>query len=183
VNPRPPLNHKNPFADGYGLRSNFPPCIDMNNPDVPRYTYGRMRWYDAEMGRYSSWQPLVAHDPIRADESALYMDRPCVIQLKRGGLLRYFPKVMSEDRRVRLAQKCRSFQGYRQYKFGPGGLANEPRVHVLLASNAQPVDTASADDRSYASPGYQYHGIRMQAEPLESQRRIFVFIVGACFGI
>ena len=70
-----------------------------------------------------------------------------------------------------LAQACRSYQDYRQYKFGPGGIANEPRVHVLLAAGA---NAAATEDASQAAamntaPGYQYHGIKMQAKPLSSQ--------------
>ena len=153
-----------PSATGYGHRDNFPVGIDQSSADVPTYTYGRIRRYNPSIGRYGKWEPLLAFDPIRNDDSGLYMDRPCVIQLKRGGMIRYFPRIVSEHRRSFLAQKCRDCQEYRQYKFGPGGLSNEPRVHVLLSSSA--ASEGISCDSPFIAPGYQYHGIRMQAQPL-----------------
>jgi len=165
-----PVVPNNPFAAGYGHRSNFPCDVDVQNYDIPKYTYGRIRRYDESTGQYGSWESLIAYDPVRPGDSSLYMDRPCVTQLKRGGTIRYFPRIVSEERRNHLAQKCRDFQEYRQYKFGPGGLANEPRVHVLLSAYAAaPNGDASS---STAALGYQYHGIRMQAQPLDSEPAI-----------
>lgn len=157
-----------PFVTGYGHQSNFPVGTDFSDDgDVPTYTYGRLRRYNEKTGRYGEWEQLLAHDPVRTGPNGLYMDRPCIIHLKRGGMIRYFPRIISEERREYLAEKCRDFQEYRQYKFGPGGLANEPRVHVLLSTRATRVD--SDDATPIVAPGYQYHGIRMQAQPLSSE--------------
>ena len=154
-------------VNGCGHRSNFPSDVDIKQEDI--YIYGRLRRYNESEGKYGSWETLHAYDPVRAGDSGLYMDRWCEVQLKRGGTIRYFPRIVSEGRRAVLAQKCRNFQEYRQYKFGPGGLANEPRVHVLLSANAAvPVDGDNASTVE-AAPGYRYHGIKMQALPLSSE--------------
>ena len=158
-----------PSVNGYEHRSNFPPGTDINREDVPRCTYGRLRRYNESNGKYGNWEPLIAYDPVRAGNADLYMDEPCEVHLKRGGMIRYFPRIVSEKRRDTLSQKCRDFQEYRQYKFGPGGLANEPRVHVLLSANAAaPMDGDNASTVE-AAPGYRYHGIKMQAHPLSSE--------------
>ena len=160
------LATNNSCVTSYGYRYNFPAGIDLSNADIPTYTYGRIRRYNTSTERYGEWEKLLAYDPVRTCVDGLYMDRPCEIRLKRGGMIRYFPRIVSEDRREYLAQKCRDFQEYRQYKFGPGGLANEPRVHVLLSSSAT---SPSCNNASHVSPGYQYHGIRMQAKPISTE--------------
>ena len=158
-----------PSVNGYGHRSNFPPGADINREGVPRYTYGRLRRYNDSEGKYGNWEPLIAYDPLRAGDADLYMNEPCEVHLKRGGMIRYFPRIVSEKRRDILAQKCRDFQEYRQYKFGPGGLANEPRVHVLLSSKAAVPMSGDYASTIEAAPGYKYHGIKMQAQPLSSE--------------
>ena len=158
-----------PSVNGYGHRSNFSPGTDINREDVPRYNYGRLRRYNESEGKYGNWEPLIAYDPDRAGVADLYTDEPCEVYLKRGGMIRYFPKIVSEERRATLAQKCRDFQEYRQYKFGPGGLANEPRVHVLLSAKAAAPMSGDNASTIGAAPGYRYHGIKMQAQPLSSE--------------
>ena len=158
-----------PSGIGYGHKSNFPSDADINQHDVPRYIYGRLRRYNESEGKYGNWEPLIAYDPDRAGVAGLYTDEPCEVHLKRGGMIRYFPKIVSEERRATLAQKCRAFQEYRQYKFGPGGLANEPRVHVLLSSKAAAPMSGDYGSTIEAAPGYKYHGIKMQAQPLSSE--------------
>ena len=163
------LATNNPFVAGYGHKSNFPSDVGINQDDTQSYTYGRVRRYDECDGKFGRWEPLIAYDPDRAGVAGLYTDEPCEVHLKRGGMIRYFPKIVSEERRATLAQKCRDFQEYRQYKFGPGGLANEPRVHVLLSAKAAAPMSGDNASTIEAAPGYRYHGIKMQAQPLSSE--------------
>ena len=120
---------------------------------------GRIRYYDAAKKEFGDWQTIHAED--LTEECVLLQKKTKVwnIQLRRGGLLRVFPNMLSEPHRqeVSRAVEKECNKQLRQYPFR---LGEEPRVHVLLSVNA-------TEDEDKAQPGYLYRrSVKMKGLPL-----------------
>jgi hypothetical protein len=137
---------------------------------------GRIRRWSQNSNGYGSWEDIILYEQ-RDDgsEETMCTVNETRLHLRRGGLLRFFGKLVPHMRRKRVANAMRSSKLYRQYYFGPGKIYLEPRVHVLLSSKAKqhnlPEDkNANVEEedmkKSVCNPGYIYHGVKMKAQPL-----------------
>jgi len=92
--------------------------------------------------------------------------------LKLKGKFLFYPSFVSEERRHSLAENVK-LCNLRQYYFGPSEYP-EPRVHVLLHSDAcqESKSGTIGEDTDHNNPGYQYHGVKLKAEPLSSATSI-----------
>lgn len=120
------------------------------------YQCGQIRRYNTTKAAYEEWEPLMCRDRCRAN--GLELDMTDLIELKfnRGGSIVYYPQMLTEERRKALALDCRMLEPeYRQYNLGT---PFEPRVHVLLQKS----------EDCLLGLGYQYHGVAMKAQPIES---------------
>ena len=177
--------------------------------DVPRIfappsppTAGKIRRYDGTTGKFGPWSELLCpRRRRRGDEDQRIRDldgdrdddddgnghgpmpaggrERLVLNLSRGGRLRFIPGALIGNRREEIAGAMSVCRLYRQYGIG---LHPEPRVHVLLSSFADDDDRdkADADDAGAGAggskdprsivpkpkPGYFYHGVSMKALPL-----------------
>mmetsp|Transcript_17218 Transcript_17218/g.49908 ORF Transcript_17218/g.49908 Transcript_17218/m.49908 type:complete len:1249 (-) Transcript_17218:777-4523(-) len=107
-------------------------------PHKPFIKVGRIRFY--QDGKWCRWHDLRA--PLPSDElnpaskNRLSFHSPLCIRLRHGGRVKFWSSMLSEDRRLRVARAMADCKLYRQYGFGPGCVYKEPRVHVLLSSDA-----------------------------------------------
>lgn len=112
---------------------------------------GRRRFYDAQTDAYGAWSDLC----VSPDKSKL------TIPLNRGGKLVFRPNVLSPTEQSTLTAVMQNCKLFRQYSFGE--TYAEPRSHVLLSSKIKSDDKMNPQ----VQPGYEYHGIRMKAHPLD----------------
>lgn len=114
----------------------------------PKFIFGKTRIF--ENGTWSAWHDLTTQD-VAPDGAAKIGQSFCTLTMSDGASIKYYPRMLPEERRSKVAESCRNCQNYRQYRTG---MHNEPRVHVLFNNNEQ--------------LGYRYHTVSMQPEPLSS---------------
>jgi hypothetical protein len=79
------------------------------------------------------------------------------IPLRRGGLIRLFPNIISENVFRQIDEEVRGSGLFRQYRIQ--GINDEPRCHFLLHQDA-------TEDFEDEQPGYRYARITLKARPL-----------------
>ena len=123
---------------------------------------GKIKLYNEKRGEYGPFKELllpapVAHQGPRIKGICPKL-RTLTFRLNRGGSLSFFKFLIGEKNRLDILREVVESQIIRQYSIGPFHLP-EPRVQVLLSSNAAPAYSPSG-------PGYKYHGVNMRAHPL-----------------
>ena len=136
----------------------FSPCTCNNENN--KTEIGKIQRYSKDDNKFAEWEPLLV-----CVDCHLRQNKGFVISLSRGGTLVYHHNVIDENERGEVCTFMDQCDLFRQYK--TNGF-NEPRVHVLLSSFAQPLDGGDCgNNRNKMGPGYGYHGIRMRALPIK----------------
>ncbi len=179
VNNSPVKNHAPPKSQPCAPEKQINECCPNHNsvaepPSVPQHyirEIGKIRRYDASIGRFSEWENLPFQtygdsEPRRWCE--LNIDESIEIPLRRGGRLRVFPNFLGETRRMSTKFAMDNCRHYRQYNVvGENQTSLEPRLQVLLSSQAPEEENSSG-----TGVGYSYHGVTMKAKPLSCEPQI-----------
>jgi hypothetical protein len=82
----------------------------------------------------------------------------CEYPLRRGGMLKIYPGLLSSDETIRVKKELlANVDNFRLYRIQ--GINDEPRCHFLLHEDA-------TEDDSKPQPGYRYGNTTMKARPL-----------------
>ena len=158
---------------------------------LPMMHIGRERIYSKDAGDFLPWKEKYI---CKECQCQLDSDGGCYYQLSlsRGGILAYYPGIISEEERRDVSDEMEHSDLFRQYR--TNGL-REPRVHVLLSSHAQVCSDNDNDNNNNqgkhyhnhnhdtnmqedgmaietkretktSGPGYGYHNVKMKALPL-----------------
>ena len=123
-------------------------CNGRKGRTTPDLIFAQTRIY--ENGTWSAWHDLTTQD-VLPDGAAKIGQSFCTLTMSDGASINYYPRMLPDERRAKVADSCRNCRNYRQYRTG---MHNEPRVHVLFNNNEQ--------------HGYRYHTVSMQPQPLSS---------------
>lgn len=91
----------------------------------------------------------------------LNIDESIEIPLRRGGRLRVFPNFLADGRRSKVFDSAEKCPYYRQYTSQTEVPYVEPRVHVLLSSQAKKTEMDNE-----VGVGHVYRGVTVKAKPL-----------------
>ena len=123
----------------------------------PGRLIAKIRYYDEESEKYGPFTEIFTDERTCND-----------LQLQFGGKLLFHPSYITEKICHSVTDSVKQC-AVRQYYFGPSKYP-EPRVHVLLHSDAGEINasrpTEGEEGMVQFNPGYQYHGVKLKAEPL-----------------
>ena len=143
--------------------------VQLQSKSAPDPTYykreiGKIRRYSSERGDFGDWEDLpfqISGGTLPRRWCDLNVDESIEIPLRRGGRLRVFPNFLADGRRSKVFDSAEKCPHYRQYTAQTEVPYVEPRVHVLLSSQAK---RPGQDDE--VGVGHVYRGVSVKAKPL-----------------
>lgn len=133
-------------------------------PIYYRREIGKIRRYSSERGDFGDWEDLpfqISGGTLPRRWCDLNIDESIEIPLRRGGRLRVFPNFLADGRRSKVFDSAEKCPYYRQYTAQTEVPYVEPRVHVLLSSQAKKTEMDNE-----VGVGHVYRGVTVKAKPL-----------------
>lgn len=124
-----------------------------------KYVIAKIKRFNQQLNEFSEMENIFMCINVNCQSSKGDDSRTKIVifHLNQGGRLTLYPKLVGDSERQDVStymDQCNIFRQYRINGF------REPRIHVLLSSNAKAQDEVKG-------PGYKYHGVKMKALPLQ----------------